>query len=191
MAVEAFRRGIEAIKRQKLLLGVGGAATGLTLGELSSEFTARTLGWTGYKKAGVKTGVKGLLGCLFLGASAIPGAAPFTMPAALSAWGSILLDWISARFPGGVYGFAERLAVTARKWAMGAEKVAAELSALEKESPTLTKSNSPRIIESERHTPFENTHTRAEEEIPPGPLMKDKTPAYAKKPAEPEVVLTK
>jgi len=151
MAMRAFRRGIEQVKRQKLLLGFGGAATGLVTGELSSEFTARTLGWTGYKKAGVKTAVKGLIGALFLGASAIPGAAPFTMPAALSTWGSIVLDWISARFPGGVYGFAERLAVSVRKWTMGAERVAAELAALEKASPILTKtSNSPRIIEEER-----------------------------------------
>ena len=188
----SIRRGIEAIKRQKLLLGFGGAATGLVTGEFSSEFTARTLGWTGYKKAGIKTAIKGLVGALFLGASAIPGAAPFTMPAALSTWGSIVLDWISAKYPGGVFGFAERLAVSVRKWAMGAEKVAAELAALEKATPTLTKSNSPRIIEErvgrEVHSPFENTHTKAEEEIPPGPLAKDKSPA---KPAEPEIILTK
>ena len=113
------------------VLGIGGAGIGLISGELLSEFASRALGYTSYKKAGAKTAVKSLVGATFLGASAIPGATPFALPAAFATWGSVFMDWIAAKWTGGIGGLAERMAAAVRTWAMGAEKVSAELASLE------------------------------------------------------------
>jgi len=113
--------------------GATGAFTGLALTEFAAEYTSRVAGQTSYKKAAVKSGVKLLIGGLFWGAaSRFRAWSLFYKVAAFAGWGSIGLDWIAARWPGGITGLAERLAVTGRLWARGAQKVTAEMSALEK-----------------------------------------------------------
>ena len=117
------------------VVGALSAGVGLGISELAAEFTARTTGLTGYTKAGAKTLVKGIIGGLFYGMR--------LKAAAFASWGSILLDWLYAVYPGGIPGLAERFAVTVRTWTMGAEKVAAEMAALE--SAVTTTPTSPTV----------------------------------------------
>ena len=128
-------------KNKEPIAGFVGAGTGLFAGELVSEFAVRVTGQTGYKKAGMKTAVKGLLGGLLFATGVAAGGAWGIMwkAFAFSNWGSTVLDWIFAVYPGGVFGMAERMAVTVRTWAMGAKKVSAELAALERGIPTTPK----------------------------------------------------
>ena len=110
------------------VVGALSAGVGLGISELAAEFTARTTGLTGYTKAGAKTLVKAITGALFYGMG--------LKAAAFASWGSTLLDWLYAVYPGGIPGLAERFAVTVRTWTMGAERVAAEMAALESAVPT-------------------------------------------------------
>ncbi len=127
-----FPRVLEKYKEQTS--GFAGAGTGLVFGELTSEFAVRTTGQTGYNKAAVKTIVKGLLGAVtFMTGVASGGAwSTFWKVFAFTNWGSTVLDWIFAYYPGGIFGLAERMAVTVRTWSMGAKTVSAELGALER-----------------------------------------------------------
>ena len=117
-------------KYEEPVTGLTGAGAGLFAGELTSEFVVRTTGQTGYAKAGVKTAVKGLLGIVtFLtGGAATGNWGLFWKVFAYANWGSILLDWLFAFYPGGVFGMAERAAVTVRTWSMGTQRVASQLS---------------------------------------------------------------
>jgi len=150
---------------QGLVLPSIGVFSGLASSTFVSEMAARALGKVGYVKAMVKTGVKVALGTLFFGTGVgIPGSGVIMYPAAIAAFGSIPLDWIEARFPGGVYGLAERAAVVVRRWSMGVETVQTEIESL---GNTLIETGG------EFHPPLENTHTKAAQEIRAGPLMKD------------------
>ncbi|GAG70760.1 unnamed protein product [marine sediment metagenome] len=117
-------------KYEEPVTGFAGAGVGLFTGELASEFVVRTTGQTGYAKAGVKTVVKGFIGAIaFLwGGAATGNWALFGKVFGFTNWGSILLDWLFAFYPGGVFGMAERAAVTVRTWSMGGARVAAQLS---------------------------------------------------------------
>jgi len=122
----AMRRitGMIPLRYREQVVGAFTAGVGLGVSELAAEFTARTTGLTGYVKAGAKTLVKAITGTLFWGLG--------LKAAAFASWGSTLLDWLFAIYPGGIPGFAERLAVTVRTWTMGVERVAAEMAALER-----------------------------------------------------------
>ena len=128
----AWPKALEPYKEQ--ISGFAGAGFGLSTSELAAEFTARATGQMGYFKAALKTFVKIILGALYYGAGKKAAGAwrTFGEVAGYSSWGSIIMDWIQAAYPGGIPGFAERLAVSARVWAMGAERVAAEIRALER-----------------------------------------------------------
>ncbi len=118
------------VKYQEPVTGLAGAGTGLFAGELTSEFVVRTTGQTGYAKAAVKTAVKGILGIVaFLAAGSATGNwSLFGKVFAYTNWGSIILDWFFAYYPGGVFGVAERAAVTVRTWSMGTKRIADKLS---------------------------------------------------------------
>lgn len=120
-------------KVKEPVTGAAGAGTGLFLGELLGEFAARVTGQTSWAKAGVKTVVKAILGAaaFMIGGSATGQWSLFAKVFAYSDWGSILLDWIYAAYPGGVFGMAERAAVTARTWAVGTQRVTATLSSIQ------------------------------------------------------------
>ena len=121
-------------KYEEPVAGFAGAGTGLFSGELASEFVVRTTGQTGYAKAAVKTVVKGAMGIVaFLtGGAAVGNWGTFWKVFAFTNWGSTILDWFFAFYPGGVYGVAERAAVTVRTWSMGTKRVAAELSTVQR-----------------------------------------------------------
>jgi hypothetical protein len=125
-------------KYKEPVAGFAGSGTGLVTGEIISEFGVRVSGQTGYNKAIVKTAVKGLLGIVtFLTGNGLTSAwGTFWKVFAFSNWGSTVLDWIFAAYPGGVFGMAERMAVTVRTWSMGAKAVSAELSTLNRTAPS-------------------------------------------------------
>lgn len=126
---------------RKFATGALGAATGLSLSEFFSEFIARATGQTGWAKVGVKATIKLLISILFwtLAARVIgPLTKLFLQVAAWTGTGSIAWDVIMQAFPGGVWGLAERAAVSVRAAAYGAERVAAELSVIERVGVTPT-----------------------------------------------------
>ena len=135
MAMRRLEMMIPSRYREQVV-GALSAGVGLGASELAAEFTARTTGLTGYMKAGAKTLVKIITGTLFWGLG--------LKAAAFASWGSTLLDWLFAIYPGGISGFAERLAVTVRTWTMGVERVAAEMTALERvETPKSVVATAP------------------------------------------------
>lgn len=141
-----------------------GIFLGLFTSGFLSEMTARAVGKVGYYKAGIKSLVKSIFGLLLLGAgTGFPGTNVVMYPAALACFGSIPFDWIDARWPGGVYGMAEKAAVVIRTWSYGMDEVQKEIAEIE----ALTPSAPNTIIETrgEAHFPFENTHTKAELEL--------------------------
>jgi len=141
----AFPKPLEKYKEP--ISGFAGAGAGLFAGELTSEFATRVTGQTGYSKAGVKTVVKGLLGIvMFMTGGVARGAwGIFWKAFAYANWGSTILDWIFAAYPGGVFGMAERAAVTVRTWAMGTRRVAAQISALPGTPATARPPAAPRV----------------------------------------------
>ncbi len=171
-------------KIKEPVTGFAGVGTGLVVSDLAAEYTARAIGQTGYKKAGVKTLVKAAIGLLLIGISMrVSGSwVLFSKVAAYTSWGSTILDWIAARIPGGIEGIANSFAVATRKWAMGTKKVAAELARLEN-----------RPIGAEFHLPFENTHTKSVQELErdPGVLTKNASPRTALTPRVTSVTLSK
>lgn len=160
-------------KIKEPVTGFAGAGTGLVVSDLAAEYTARATGQTGYKKAGVKTLVKLAIGLLLTGISMrVSGSwVLFTQVAAYTSWGSTILDWIAARIPGGIEGIANSLAITTRKWAMGSQKVAAELARLEARSRPLGVGD----LEITTHNPVSSV--RVADGMPPGtgPSL---TPSY-------------
>ena len=92
----------------------------------------------------------------------------------------IPLDWIDAKWSGGLTGLSERAAVVIRIWSMGVEKVQEEMAQLNKLRPNV-------IIETggEVHLPFENSHTRAQSELMGAPLSKNHAIPPAAMSAEP------
>lgn len=151
------------IKEEGIVLPAIGVTTGLILGGFASETMARALGYIGNKKAAVKTAVKLALGGLVLGAGiGFPGTSFLLYPAAIAIFGLIPLDWIDARWSGGIEGIAEKTAVVIRTWSMGIEKVQDEIAQLEK---LATSPNTILETRGEVHFPFENTHTKAEVEL--------------------------
>ena len=145
------------IERGGLVTPALGVTTGLISGTLISETMARALGYIGYKKAAVKTATKVALGGLMLGAGlGFPVTNPILYPAAIANFGMIPLDWIDAKWSGGLTGLSERAAVVIRTWSMGVEKVQEEMAQLNKLRPNV-------MIETrgEFHSPYENSHTPA------------------------------
>lgn len=169
-SLTGIQRGIKKpVEDHGIVLPSVGIFSGIFAGGFLSEMTARTLGYLKYKKAAVKSGVKVALGTLFFGAGVgFPGASFILYPAAIGTWGTIPLDWIEAKWSGGVESFAERAAVAIRTWSMGVEKVQAEIDRIEGLKTNV-------IIETgdEFHTPYENTHTKAEIELLQAKLRKD------------------
>lgn len=124
----------ERIERFKIpATGILGAGTGAAVSELTAETLAKASAQTGWRKVGVKGLVKGGFCLLFYGISQrVPGLwSLFTELASYSSFGSIVPDVIYELTPGGLWGLAEKAAVSMRTWALGAAKVKAEIEALE------------------------------------------------------------
>ena len=115
------------------LVSVTGAAFGLTASEFISEFVARATGQTGWKKFGVKFGVKALLAVIFYGiASRVGGVWSLMFEiATYGALGSTVPDFFMAWNPGGIIGWAEKAAVIARGATRGKSEVVRELAMIE------------------------------------------------------------
>jgi len=107
-------------------LGVG---TGLTISEFISEFAARVTGQAGWRKLGLKGGIKFTLGMLFYAISLrIAGIASlFLEVMGYSAWGSWMIDWLYLAVPGGVWGAAEAAAAAVRVGLRKVEKAVVEV----------------------------------------------------------------
>jgi len=112
---------------------VTGAAFGLSVSEFISEFVARASGQTGWKKFGVKLGVKSLLALIFYGVAArVSGLWSLGFEiATYGTLGSIVPDFFMAWNPGGLIGWAEKAAVVVRGAARGAPEITKELAAIE------------------------------------------------------------
>ena len=106
---------------------------GACAGELLSETLARGTGQTGWNKVGVKAFGKTLiLGLFYLISTRMGGLGSlFFEVAGYSSMGSIFFDLFAQVFPGGIWGLAERWALSLRGAAFGAERVAAELEIVE------------------------------------------------------------
>jgi len=182
---ETLRNIKKPIGEHGLVLPSLGITTGLIAGGFLSEMTAKTLGKVGYVKAGVKTAVKVALGSLFFGTGiGIPTTNVLMYPAALAILGTIPLDWIAAKWPGGVEGsLAERAAVVVRKWSMGTELVKTEIANVEGAVVVSGKT----VVESGKTVHVENSHTVGQSELVGAPLSKNSTLA----PARPSMVLRK
>ncbi len=169
------------IERGGIVTPAIGVTTGLITGGLISETMARALGYIGYKKAAVKTATKAALGALMIGAGmGFPVTNPILYPAGIANFGMIPLDWIDAKWSGGITGLSERAAVVIRTWSMGVDRVQQEMAQLNKIQPNV-------IIETggEVHLPFENSHTRAKSELAGAPLSKNHATPPAAMSAEP------
>lgn len=157
------------IERGGVVTPALGVTAGLISGTLISETMARALGYIGTKKAAVKTATKVALGGLMLGAGlGFPVTNPILYPAAIANFGMIPLDWIDAKWSGGLTGLSERAAVVIRTWSLGVEKVQDEMNQINKLEPNVR-------IETggELHLPFENSHTRAKSELAGAALSKN------------------
>lgn len=120
------------------MLGFTGAGSGMAIGTLAAEFTARAAGQTKWAACGVKSGIKlGISAISYLAARKLDDArysssSFFAEMFAYGSIGSIFLDVALALYPGGITGLAEDWAVTARVYAAGGRKVAARLSETER-----------------------------------------------------------
>lgn len=127
------------------LTGMAGAGVGLVITELPAEITTRVTGLTGYAKAGAKTLVKGVVGSLLFALSLYAGVrhptlALGSLSGAFAGWGSIFVDWITALYPGGIPGLAERIAGFLRVYSMGAQRVTPTMARLER-TPTVIRTS--------------------------------------------------
>jgi len=113
--------------------GIAGTGVGATVSELTSETIARATGQKGWARVGVKGAVKGGLFLLFYGlAGRLPGLwSLFSEIAGYTSLGMIVPDVLYQVFPGGIWGLAESFAVSLRTWAVGAERIKAEIESLE------------------------------------------------------------
>jgi len=128
---------ILAEKYKEPVAGVVGAGVGLSLSEFAAEFTTKGTGLMGWRKAVVKTLVKGVIGGVFLGLSRkVPALSVAGKIAAFCGWGSVIPDWIAVAYPGGIPGLAEAASATVRVWAVGAKAVAAEMKAAQVAPPS-------------------------------------------------------
>ena len=118
-------------------MSVTGAAFGLSVSEFISEFVARASGQTGWKKFGVKLGVKSLLALIFYGiATRVSGLWSLGFEiATYGALGSVVPDLFMAWNPGGLIGWAEKAAVVVRGAARGKTDITRELAAIEEGLP--------------------------------------------------------
>lgn len=116
-------------------VSVTGAAFGLSVSEFISEFVARSTGQTGWKKFGVKLGIKSLLALIFYGiATRVSGLWSLGFEiATYGALGSVVPDFFMAWNPGGLIGWAEKAAVVVRGAAKGSDEITQELAAIEEE----------------------------------------------------------
>ncbi len=121
-------------------ISVAGAAFGLTASEFISEFVARATGQTGWKKFGVKFGIKGLLALIFYGiATRVSGLWSLGFEVATyGTLGSIVPDFFMAWNPGGLIGWAEKAAVKVRGASRGASEITRELAEIEAGIPAST-----------------------------------------------------
>lgn len=144
-----WKASYQRVTSQPLVSSLG-AAAGLGAGEFFGELTSQLLGWMKYKKAAAKTAVKALIGILFFAASPMDGGV-FTIPAAVTSWGSTVLDWIAAQWTGGVVGWAQRLAVRLRKLTVASKIVSKEISRLEEaEIPVAPETPPARTVERQK-----------------------------------------
>jgi len=115
--------------------GVLGAGTGLVVPDLAAEYTARVTAQTGYMKAAVKTIVKVIIALLLFGIAArLKGGRLTTIFIRMMAYaglGSIIPDWITAQFPGGIPGLAQQLAITSATYSTGGAEIVSEISRIE------------------------------------------------------------
>jgi len=120
-------------KQKVAITGIAGAGAGVAIPTLLGEFTSRATGQAGWSACGVKAGVKGVVGLLayLLSGRLSEAGAMFAEIFAYTSWGSVIMDVLLAVYPGGIWGIAESMAVSVRVWARGAEKVVAELGAIE------------------------------------------------------------
>lgn len=124
-----------AIKKiQVPLTGFFGAGVGASVTTLGAEYTSRATGQVGWNACAVKGAVKGVLGLLLYGVSMrIPGMWSFWVEMmAYGGWGSWFFDIFMALHPGGIAGFAEKLAIETRVMAAGGRRVGSKLGELEK-----------------------------------------------------------
>ena len=123
------------------IVSSAGAAFGLTASEFISEFVARSTGQTGWKKFGVKLGVKTLLAVIFYSiASRVSGMWSLAFEiATYGTLGSVVPDFFMAWNPGGIIGWAEKSAVVARSLASGSKNIQAEMAALDSGIPVSTR----------------------------------------------------
>ncbi len=122
-------------------IGILGAGSGIATGTLVGEWTARSVGQTGYAALGVKAGVKGGISLLSYGASKKLGvehdmASFFAEMFAYGCLGSVFLDVALALVPGGLPGLAEEFAMATRVMATGGRRVVRELSVIEETQKT-------------------------------------------------------
>lgn len=115
------------------LAGITGAGLGTVTGELTGETVARSVALTGWKKVGIKGAVKGGICALAYGISLkLPGSwSLFAEIFGYGSAGSWFYDVFYQLFPGGIWGMAESMAVSLRTWAVGKDKVKAEIEAAE------------------------------------------------------------
>jgi len=112
---------------------MAGAAFGLSVSEFVSEFVARASGQTGWKKFGVKLGIKSLLALIFYGiATRVSGLWSLGFEiATYGTLGSMLPDFFMAWNPGGIIGWAEKAAVVVRGAARKSPEITKELAEIE------------------------------------------------------------
>jgi len=116
-------------------VSMAGAAFGLSVSEFVSEFVARASGQTGWKKFGVKVGIKSLLALIFYGiATRVSGLWSLGFEiATYGTLGSMLPDFFMAWNPGGLIGWAEKAAVVVRGAARKSPEITKELAEIESE----------------------------------------------------------
>ena len=116
-------------------VSVTGAAFGLSVSEFISEFVARASGQTGWRKFGVKLGIKSLLALIFYGiATRVSGLWSLGFEiATYGALGSVVPDFFMAWNPGGLIGWAEKAAVVVRGAAKSKTEITQELALIEQD----------------------------------------------------------
>jgi len=122
------------------LTGSLGAGTGVALGTLAAEWTARSAGQTGWNACGIKGLVKFVIGMIGYAVSPkLEGLSSFFAEMfAYGTWGSILMDIALAAYPGGIPGLAEDWAIGARTLAAGGRRVSAVIRRVESKAGAVT-----------------------------------------------------
>lgn len=115
--------------------GMLGAGTGLVVSELPAEYAARVAGLAGWYKFAAKALVKVVIAAIIFAISNRTYSAGwklFSKVAAYAGLGSIIPDAITAYYPGGIPGLAERLATMSRMYQTGAVSVSSQMGMIER-----------------------------------------------------------